>query len=176
MARYSSGRWSRPATGRQIAALKANGAYDGKYYSMGRASKAIGTSTSAASRGFTAGGSRSRVPHVPSRSAGPNFESLVADLLGVPESPDAFFDQALRHVEQIPAETPYPVESVVLTFTPDETDAENPRIQVGAVVSRNPDHQGDVEVGVRFVSNVEFGQAPPQPSTAGFQSGVKFDR
>lgn len=42
--RSSSSRWSRPATGKQIAALKAHGNYDGKYYSMGRASQAIGTS------------------------------------------------------------------------------------------------------------------------------------
>lgn len=51
--RSSSSRWSRPATGKQIAALKAVGKYDGKYYSMGRASQAIGGSA-----GSSPGGSR----------------------------------------------------------------------------------------------------------------------
>lgn len=56
--RSSSSRWSRPATGKQIAALKAHGSYDGKYYSMGRASQSIGGSarvSSSSGRG-TGGG------------------------------------------------------------------------------------------------------------------------
>lgn len=36
--------WSQPATGRQIAALKATGSFDGKYYSKGRAGQTIGES------------------------------------------------------------------------------------------------------------------------------------
>ena len=48
--RSSSSRWSRPATGKQIAALKAHGNYDGKYYSMVRASQAIGGSSTRSRR------------------------------------------------------------------------------------------------------------------------------
>lgn len=36
--------WSQPATARQIAALKANGNFDGKFYSKGRAGQTIGES------------------------------------------------------------------------------------------------------------------------------------
>lgn len=36
--------WNQPATARQIAALKANGNFDGNYYSKGRAGQAIGES------------------------------------------------------------------------------------------------------------------------------------
>lgn len=36
--------WSEPATGKQVATLKAHGNYDGKYYSKGRAGQAIGQS------------------------------------------------------------------------------------------------------------------------------------
>lgn len=39
--------WSEPATARQIAALKANGNFDGKYYSKGRAGETIGGSVRA---------------------------------------------------------------------------------------------------------------------------------
>ncbi|SEN21564.1 hypothetical protein E3O25_02815 [Cryobacterium sp. TMT1-3] len=49
--RSSSNRWSRPATGKQIAALKSGGSYDGKYYSMGRASQSIGGSAFNSSAG-----------------------------------------------------------------------------------------------------------------------------
>ena len=40
--------WSQPATPRQLAALKSNGNYDGKYYSKGRAGQTIGESVRAA--------------------------------------------------------------------------------------------------------------------------------
>lgn len=43
--------WSQPATAAQIAALKANGNYDGQYYSKGRAGQTIGESVRAAGRG-----------------------------------------------------------------------------------------------------------------------------
>lgn len=63
--RSSTNRWSRPATGKQIAALKAGGKYDGKYYSMGRASQSIeGTGRAgawSASRGSTGGRSSASV-------------------------------------------------------------------------------------------------------------------
>ena len=36
--------WSQPATAKQIGALKANGNFDGKYYSKGRAGQSIGQS------------------------------------------------------------------------------------------------------------------------------------
>ena len=40
----NSDMWSQPATARQIAALKSNGNFDGKYYSKGRAGQTIGQS------------------------------------------------------------------------------------------------------------------------------------
>ncbi len=55
--RSSSSRWSKPATRKQIASLKARGTYDGKYYSMGRASQTIakGSSAPVRSRTYLAG-------------------------------------------------------------------------------------------------------------------------
>ena len=44
--------WSRPATAKQIATLKANGTFDGEYYSSGRAGQTIGESARAASSTF----------------------------------------------------------------------------------------------------------------------------
>lgn len=176
MARYSSGRWSRPATGHQIAALKAHGNYDGKYYSMGRASQVIGKSvTTGSSRGYGSGTSSSYARPSSSAPSGESLSSLVADLLGVPATMDALLGQALDHVAQGPADLTDPVESVVFTLAADETDPRHPRIQVDAAVSRNPDHGGDIEMGVQFTSNVEFGDAPPTPPPAGFQSGVVFN-
>lgn len=50
--------WSQPATPRQISALKANGNYDGKYYSKGRAGQTIGESVrTAGSAAMASGGS-----------------------------------------------------------------------------------------------------------------------
>lgn len=69
--RSSSSRWSRPATGKQIAALKSHGNYDGKYYSMGRASRAIGGSGKGASSGRRSSGGGS--PYSP--LAGPSLGS-----------------------------------------------------------------------------------------------------
>lgn len=69
--RSSSNRWSLPATGKQIAALKAHSAYDGKYYSMGRASQAIG-------KGSTGGGRNSGG----GLSSGTAYSSLAASGLG----------------------------------------------------------------------------------------------
>lgn len=43
--------WSEPATAAQLSALKANGKYDGKYYSKGRAGQTIGESVRAAGKG-----------------------------------------------------------------------------------------------------------------------------
>lgn len=40
--------WSQPATAKQLSALKANGHFDGKYYSMGRAGQTIGQSVRSA--------------------------------------------------------------------------------------------------------------------------------
>ena len=71
--RSSSNRWSRPATGKQIAALKAHGNYDGKYYSMGRASSAIGAGLARGRRGSKTGGGR---------SAGSVYSSSAASELG----------------------------------------------------------------------------------------------
>lgn len=176
MARYSSGRWSRPATGRQIAALKARGNYDGKYYSMGRASQVIGKSAATGSSpGYGSGGSSSYARPTSSAPSGEPLSSLVANLLGVPATMDALLGQALDHAAQAPAHLLDPVESVVFTLAADEEDPRNPRIQVDAVVSRNPDHSGDIEIGVQFTSNVEFGDAPPAPKPEGFQSGVVFN-
>lgn len=176
MARYSSSRWSRPATGRQIAALKTHGNYDGKYYSMGRASQAIGKSVSTGtSRGSGYGSSGSYTRRPSSAMTGPSLNSLVADLLGVPKGMDALLSHALQNEPQLPDKVVDPVESVVFTLAPDETDPRHPRIQVDAAVVRNPDHRGDVEIRVQFRSNVEFVLAPPSSPPSGFRSGVVFD-
>lgn len=45
--------WSHPATAKQIAALRANGNFDGKYYSKGRAGQAIGESARGAESSLT---------------------------------------------------------------------------------------------------------------------------
>lgn len=58
--------WSEPATGKQIAALRANGIHDGKYYSKGRAGEAIGA---AIRSGGNTAGTGSPAPHLAALSA-----------------------------------------------------------------------------------------------------------
>lgn len=82
--RSSSNRWSRPATGKQIAALKGSGKYDGKYYSMGRASQAIGGSSGAstwsASR-WSSGGRSSGSAYSPLATSATGPQGLPPGLL-----------------------------------------------------------------------------------------------
>lgn len=61
--------WNQPATARQIAALKANGNFDGKYYSKGRAGQTIGESTRSAAG-------------TPAAAFGRNELAVVAELIG----------------------------------------------------------------------------------------------
>ena len=95
--RSSSSRWSRPATGKQIAALQSQGSYDGKYYSMGRASRAIGGSgrSSSASGRRTgdrvSGGTAYSPPAAPGR--GP--ASLLSRVFGGADGLDALLQPAL---------------------------------------------------------------------------------
>ena len=95
--RSSSSRWSRPATGKQIAALKAHGNYDGKYYSMGRASRAIGGAGSWSS----SSGSRSAVSMwsgstlLPTEASGLVPHLLLSGFLGGADSLDLLLQPAL---------------------------------------------------------------------------------
>ena len=83
--------WSQPATSKQIAALRAHGNYDGKYYSKGRAGQAIGASIRGAG---SAGGSRGIPADMPARrsrttplkfDADEAMSALVEDLRNTPE-------------------------------------------------------------------------------------------
>lgn len=95
--RSSSSRWSRPATGKQIAALKAHGGYDGKYYSMGRASQAIGGSgRSPSSSGPRSGGSLSSGSAYSLVSAsGLGSSGLLAQLFGGSDDLDSSLESSL---------------------------------------------------------------------------------
>jgi len=148
--------------------LKAHGNYDGKYYSMGRASQAIGRGAASRS-GWSAGGYLS--PSYPAPTS--SLSGLIAGLLGVPDSMEALLAQALQYAPpQLGGESD-PVQSVVFTVAPDETDPDELRIQFGATVTRDSGFVGDAEISVQFTSNVEFGEGPPTPP-AEFQSGVEF--
>lgn len=94
--RSSSSRWSRPATGKQIAALKSHGNYDGKYYSMGRASQAIGRGSSGGGHGRSSGGglsSGSAYSSLAASDLGPS--RLLPRLLGVTDGLDSVLEAAL---------------------------------------------------------------------------------
>lgn len=78
--RSSSSRWYRPATGKQIAALKSHGNYDGKYYSMGRARQAIGGSGKSSSGGHRSSGGGSTYSPLAGPGLGPS--SVLSRLLG----------------------------------------------------------------------------------------------
>ena len=70
--------WNQPATARQIAALKANGNFDGKFYSKGRAGQAIGESARAAGAVPGRAGSTQRRP---SSIVGTNELAGLAELV-----------------------------------------------------------------------------------------------
>lgn len=95
--RSSSSRWSRPATGKQIAALKAHGNYDGKYYSMGRASQAIGSPSrgSATSGGSSRGGLPSGSAHSSLAASGRGPSRDLSWLLGPADGLDSLLQPAL---------------------------------------------------------------------------------
>ncbi|WP_343998118.1 hypothetical protein, partial [Microcella frigidaquae] len=80
---------------------------------------------------------------------------------------------AVQYAPPQPGSESDPVQSVVFTVAPDETDPGEIRIQFGATVTRDSGFAGDADISVRFISNVEFGKAPPTPS-AEFRSGVNF--
>lgn len=88
--RSSSSRWSRPATGKQIAALKAHGDYDGKYYSMGRASQAIGGSSTGGRRSSSGSSGGSGFA-----AAGPTGSGLLSRLFGSAANLDSLLLPAL---------------------------------------------------------------------------------
>ncbi len=175
MARRSvTSSWSRPATGRQIAALKAHGNYDGKYYSAGRASQTIGRSVRGSSGVSTSTRRSWDAPAFPTSTA-----RLLADLLQVPNELDALITAA-----QGPAPSSRstadddPVESIEITVVPDESTPTEPRITFDSTVVRNSEWSEAAVLGVRFMSNVRFakGIASRQESPAPqFMSGVEFD-
>ena len=171
MGKGSSARWSRPATGRQIAALKAHGNYDGKYYSMGRASQAIGGSSAAASSSQRSSGSSS----YPTRfSASYPPASFLSQLLGVPDDLQSIIGAALEH-PSVATDDSEAVSSVAFNVAPDESDPRSPRVVFEAEVIRSSDYTGEPEVSVRFVSNVTFGDDAPLTAKPVFHSGVSFD-
>ena len=177
MARQSSSsRWSRPATGKQIAALKSQGNYDGKYFSMGRASQTIGRSIaggSPAGNPSNSGGREGRTTHSGSTASSAEA-SLLAQLLGVPNDLESLISLALgQSSPSSPAHRDDAVESVIYTIAPDESNSTGPRIVFEAAVVRDSRFAGAPSIQVRFASNVDFGEAPPHPAS-GFVSGVKF--
>lgn len=171
--RSSSSRWSRPASGKQIAALKSHGNYDGKYYSMGRASQAIGRSMGSGSGGTR----RTSSANYPS-SFSPSYgaSSFLAELLGTSDDLDSLMAAAIGQ-SGLSSETQFgalPVESVAFTVSPDESHPDGPRIVFEAEVVTDSEFAGDPSLKVRFVSNVVFGDGAPA-APRGFASGVQFD-
>ncbi len=70
--------WSQPATPRQKAALKANGNYDGKYYSKGRAGQTIGESVRSAGTSKPRSSARGRAGRSPLPAPASPVVGLVA--------------------------------------------------------------------------------------------------
>lgn len=177
MARYSStGRWSRPATGAQIRALKSHGGYDEKYYSMGRASQAIsrGLRVSTASPARPRSSNAREFPRGGAATDVAAFE-LLSDLLGVPHNGTDIFDEALRRAspgdkEQV---TSAPVASVEFEVSTREADGGQPTVVFHATVTRDSAHAGEALVTLQFESNVTFSETPP--ASQPFESGVSFD-
>lgn len=170
--RSSSSRWSRPASGKQIAALKSHGNYDGKYYSMGRASQAIGRSM--ASGGGTRRSSSAGYPA--SFSAASSTSSFLAQLMGTTDDLESLISAAIGQsgLGSDPQFGELPVESVAFTVSPDETHPDGPRIVFEADVVCDSDFSGDPSLEVRFVSNVVF-EDGASPAPQGFSTGVQFD-
>jgi len=82
-----------PATRKQIAALKAYGKYDGKYYSMGRASRSIGASAMGERR---SNGGRSSGPGYLTLAAGGHAPAnAFSTILGGYDDLDSLFQPAL---------------------------------------------------------------------------------
>lgn len=98
--RSSSSRWSRPATGKQIAALKAHGNYDGKYYSMGRASQEIGGSSIRGRR--SSGGPSGGSNYSGSASTAPMASGLLSFLYGSPDNLGTLLQPALGPAPRSP--------------------------------------------------------------------------
>lgn len=92
--RSSSSRWSRPATGKQIAALKAHSTYDGKYYSMGRASQAIGKGSTGGERN-SGGGLSSGTAYSSLAASGLGTSQGILRLFGGTEGLDSLLQPAL---------------------------------------------------------------------------------
>lgn len=175
MARRSgNSNWSRPATGRQIAALKAHGNYDGKYFSAGRASQTIGRSlgSKTARSSYTPRPSSRRLSGVGS------LDSLAYDL--VLGEIDSYVDDLFSSIDTDDPLNPASgqpssdLASVAFTVTPDESEPAQPRFTFTAQVEHDPAHVGAPTFEVHFRSNVQFGE--PKPGTPdGFNSGVIFD-
>lgn len=101
--RSSSSRWLRPATGKQIAALKAHGSYDGKYYSMGRASQAIGGSSTRGRRSST--GSSGGSSYSAAASSGFTRSGLLSRLYGSADHLDSLLQPAFGPAPRSPLAT-----------------------------------------------------------------------
>lgn len=95
--RSTSSRWSRPATGKQIAALKGKGSYDGRYYSMGRASRAIGglAGSSSTTGRRSSSNPSSRAAGAPMNTSGLGPPSLLSRLIGEANDLDSLLQSTL---------------------------------------------------------------------------------
>lgn len=81
-ARASNSRmWSQPATAKQIAALKANRTFDGKYYSKGRAGQAVGEAALRAKSSLASAFRPTGVAYMSDPGA------VIEDLIGVVSDP-----------------------------------------------------------------------------------------
>lgn len=74
--------WSQPATARQIAALKANGNFDGNYYSKGRAGQTIGESVRSTAGASGSAFSTPQQRSSPSAALGLNELARIAEVIG----------------------------------------------------------------------------------------------
>lgn len=190
--RSSSSRWSRPATGKQIAALKSHGNYDGKYYSMGRASQAIGGGSAGGGRssagGLSGGSGHSSLapsgvgpslliprllgltdgldpllepalglsPRSRLASSGTGPTRLLSQILDVPDDIDSLVKAALRDADRggVDGALDYdPVESVLYTLRPDDSETGEPRIVVEAEVVHDQSYDGRPSLQIRLVNN-----------------------
>lgn len=186
MARKStSSRWSRPATGKQIDTLEAQGSYDGKYYSVGRASRSIGESSKpAASARFSAGPPRfsssefagqQAVSALLTEAMGKPPESrlagstdspaaFLAEFLGVPEDIDSLVQAALDAAEintSAGAGAETSVGAVRYTVRTESTVAGSTNITVEAEISDDPTQINEPTVEVRFLTGSEANEDAP---------------
>lgn len=109
--------WCQPATAKQIAALKANGNFDGKYYSKGRAAQTIGDSVRASQSG-PAPRRSSIPPSAPLRPPAPQLPPSLDEVVQPPAGGRASARQPHDGTRsEVAVITHVPVEGSVLAAT-----------------------------------------------------------